>query len=128
MSTNARPDARPRACPGPGVFDPRQGTRREFLLHAGNGFGMVALSFLLGLGLGCAQPMVMSALYAASPPGRQGEVVGMRTTMINASSSFMPLFFGALGTALGIGPILWAMAVILVSGSALAARKRNQKS
>ena len=89
---------------------------------------LIALSFLLGLGLGCAQPMVMSALYAASPPGRQGEVVGMRTTMINASTTFMPLFFGALGTALGIGPILWAMAVMLVSGSALAARKRNQKS
>ncbi len=38
---------------------------------------LIALSFLLGLGLGCAQPMIMAALYAASPlaagaPGRGG--------------------------------------------------------
>jgi len=89
---------------------------------------LIALSFLLGLGLGCAQPMIMAALYAASPPGRQGEVVGMRTTMINASTTFMPLAFGALGTALGIGPILWAMALALVTGSFLARRQRDKKS
>jgi predicted MFS family arabinose efflux permease len=85
---------------------------------------LMALSFLLGLGLGCAQPMVMAALYAASPPGRQGEVVGMRTTMINASTTFMPLAFGALGTALGMGPILWTMAGALLIGGWLAGRRR----
>ena len=86
---------------------------------------LMALSFLLGLGLGCAQPMVMAALYAASPPGRQGEVVGMRTTVINASSTVMPLAFGALGTALGVAPILWAMAGALLVGSWLAGRRRS---
>jgi len=85
---------------------------------------LIALSFLLGLGLGCAQPMIMAALYAASPPGRQGEVVGMRTTMINASQTFMPLAFGAVGTALGMAPILWTMAVALLLGSWLASKRR----
>ncbi|MEO8144461.1 MAG: MFS transporter [Betaproteobacteria bacterium] len=85
---------------------------------------LIALSFLLGLGLGCAQPMIMAALYAASPPGRQGEVVGMRTTMINASQTFMPLAFGAVGTALGMAPILWAMAGALLLGSFLANKRR----
>jgi predicted MFS family arabinose efflux permease len=85
---------------------------------------LIALSFLLGLGLGCAQPMIMAALYAASPPGRQGEVVGMRTTMINASQTFMPLAFGAVGTALGMAPILWTMAGALLLGSWLAGRRR----
>jgi predicted MFS family arabinose efflux permease len=85
---------------------------------------LIALSFLLGLGLGCAQPMIMAALYSASPPGRQGEVVGMRTTMINASQTFMPLAFGAVGTALGMAPILWTMAVALLLGSWLAGRRR----
>jgi predicted MFS family arabinose efflux permease len=86
---------------------------------------LMALSFLLGLGLGCAQPMIMAALYAASPPGRQGEVVGMRTTMINASQTFMPLAFGAVGTALGMAPILWSMAGALLAGSWLASRRRK---
>jgi MFS family permease len=84
---------------------------------------LIALSFLLGLGLGCAQPMIMAALYAASPPGRQGEVVGMRTTMINASQTFMPLAFGAVGSALGMAPILWTMAGALLIGSWLASKQ-----
>jgi predicted MFS family arabinose efflux permease len=89
---------------------------------------LMALSFLLGLGLGSAQPMIMSALYAASPPGRQGEVVGMRTTMINASTTVMPLAFGALGTALGVAPILWAMAGALLAGGWAADRLRRKES
>jgi predicted MFS family arabinose efflux permease len=79
---------------------------------------LMALSFLLGIGLGCAQPMIMALLYAASPAGRQGEVVGVRTTMLNASHTFLPLAFGALGAALGMGPVFWAMSLLLVSGSA----------
>ncbi len=84
---------------------------------------LMAASFLLGLGLGCAQPMTMAALYAASPPGRQGEVVGVRTTMINASSTLMPLGFGAVGAVLGMGPVLWTMAAALLMGSWLAKRR-----
>ena len=95
---------------------------------AKNAAPLIALSFLLGLGLGCAQPMVMAALYAASPPGRQGEVVGMRTTMINASTTFMPLAFGALGTALGLWPILWTMDGALLVGSHLAKKQRRPAS
>jgi predicted MFS family arabinose efflux permease len=85
---------------------------------------LMALSFLLGLGLGCAQPMVMSLLYSASPPGRQGEAVGVRTTMLNASSTFTPLAFGALGTAFGMGPLFWAAAAALLAGGWLAQRRR----
>jgi predicted MFS family arabinose efflux permease len=85
---------------------------------------LIALSFLLGLGLGCAQPMVMAALYAASPPGRQGEVVGVRTTMLNTSTTFMPLAFGAVGTALGISTVFWAVAALLLAGGWLAGRRR----
>jgi MFS family permease len=85
---------------------------------------LIALSILLGLGLGCAQPMVMAALYAASPPGRQGEVVGVRTTMLNTSTTFMPLAFGAIGTALGMAPILWVMAAALLVGGWMANCRR----
>ncbi|MCC6213212.1 MAG: MFS transporter, partial [Burkholderiales bacterium] len=85
---------------------------------------LMALSFLLGLGLGCAQPMVMAVLYSASPPGRQGEAVGVRTTMLNASSTFMPLAFGALGSAVGMAPVFWIVAATLLAGGWLAQRRR----
>jgi predicted MFS family arabinose efflux permease len=84
---------------------------------------LMALSFLLGIGLGSAQPFIMSLLYAASPPGRQGEVIGVRTTMLNGSHTFLPLAMGALGTALGMGPVFWFMAAFLVSGAGFAWRR-----
>ena len=84
---------------------------------------LMALSFLLGLGLGCAQPFIMSLLYAASPPGRQGEVIGVRTTMLNGSHTFLPLAMGALGVALGMGPVFWSMAAFLFCGAGFAWRR-----
>jgi predicted MFS family arabinose efflux permease len=88
---------------------------------------MMAIAFLLGLGLGCSQPMVMSLLYAASPAGRQGEVVGLRTTVLNASSTALPLVFGAVGSALGMGPVFGAISLSLLSGGYAAGRKARRK-
>ncbi len=83
---------------------------------------LMALSFVLGVGLGCAQPFIMSLLYAASPPGRQGEVIGIRTTMLSGSHTVLPLAMGALGAALGMAPVFWSMAAILLGGGWLARR------
>ncbi len=85
---------------------------------------LVALSCALGIGLGCSQPMVMTLLYNTSPPGRQGEAVGVRTTIMNASHAALPLAFGALGTALGMFPVFWAMTVLLGAGAYLVNRRQ----
>lgn len=84
---------------------------------------LIALSFVLGLGMGCSQPVIMSLLYEASPPGRQSEAVGVRTTMINASQTFIPLGSGALSTALGIAPLFWLLAATLFGGAWFARHK-----
>jgi len=84
---------------------------------------LMALSFLLGIGLGSAQPMIMALLYAASPPGRQGEVVGLRSTALGMSTTITPLAYGAAGSAFGIGPVLWVMAGLLLAAGWLAARR-----
>jgi predicted MFS family arabinose efflux permease len=81
-----------------------------FPLARGSVPALMTLSFVLGIGLGCAQPMIMALLYAASPPGRQGEVVGVRTMMLSTSSTVLPLVFGALGAAVGMAPVFLAMA------------------
>jgi MFS family permease len=78
---------------------------------------LIALSFVLGLGMGCSQPVIMSLLYEASPPGRQSEAVGVRTTMINASQTFIPLGSGALSAALGVAPLFWILSAILLGGA-----------
>lgn len=78
---------------------------------------LTAISFLLGLGLGCSQPVIMSLLYEASPPGRQSEAVGVRTTMINASQTFIPLASGVASVTLGTGPLFWMLAATLLAGA-----------
>jgi MFS family permease len=87
---------------------------------------MVALAIALGLGLGSSQPMVMSLLYEAAPPGRAGEAVGVRTTLVNASQTFMPLLFGAVGAIVGMLPVFWSMAGILAGMGWFARRRRRR--
>jgi predicted MFS family arabinose efflux permease len=86
---------------------------------------LMALSFILGLGLGCAQPIIMSLLYEASPPGRQGEAVGLRTSLLNGSHTLIPLASGALSAAAGMAPVFWLLAALLLGG-AWFARQRIQ--
>jgi MFS family permease len=88
---------------------------------------MVALAFVLGVGLGSSQPMVMSLLYDAAPPGRAGEAIGVRTTLVNASQTFMPLVFGALGAALGMVPVFWSMAALLAGVGWFACRQPRRR-
>jgi predicted MFS family arabinose efflux permease len=78
---------------------------------------LLVLSFVLGLGLGSAQPVVMSLLYAASPPGRQGEAVGLRTSLLNGSHTLIPLASGAASTAVGMAPVFWLLAAFLLGGA-----------
>ena len=84
---------------------------------------LMMLSFVLGLGLGAAQPMIMSLLYEVSPRGRQGEAVGLRTMMLNGSHTFIPLLSGALSAAAGTGPVFWIIAFLLGCGAWFAKRQ-----
>jgi MFS family permease len=77
---------------------------------------LMALSFILGMGLGSAQPIIMSQLYEASPPGRQGEAVGLRTSVLNGSHTLIPLVSGAISAAFGMVPAFWLLAALLLGG------------
>lgn len=85
---------------------------------------LMALSFALGIGLGSAQPMVMALLHDAAPKGRTGEAVGLRQMVITTGQTIMPLLFGALGSALGVRTVFWAVALALVVGSRAAKKPR----
>lgn len=77
---------------------------------------LMGLAFVLGVGLGGAQPIIMALLYNQAPPGRGAEAIGVRTLLLNASQAGIPLFFGALGAALGMAPVFWTMALTLLAG------------
>ena len=84
---------------------------------------LMALSFVLGLGLGASQPVIMALLYEASPRGRQGEAVGIRTTMMNGSQTFIPLASGAISAALGMAPVFALIAALLLGGAWFAKKR-----
>jgi sugar phosphate permease len=72
---------------------------------------------LLGLALGCVQPMIMSTLHHITPDERHGEAIALRSMTINLSSTLMPLLFGALGVALGTAWLFWMMSASVAAGS-----------
>jgi predicted MFS family arabinose efflux permease len=77
---------------------------------------LMAVAFLLGLGLGSAQPNVMSLLHDRAPAGRVGEALGLRSTIMNSSHVVLPLVIGAFGSVVGAGAGFWLMAAALVGG------------
>jgi MFS family permease len=85
---------------------------------------LMLLGFGLGLGLGMTQPLLLSLLYAATPEGRSGEAVGIRTGILSLCQTAMPLFFGAIGAALGMAPVFWSMALVLAGGVAFTRSRR----
>jgi MFS family permease len=88
---------------------------------------LMTVAFLLGLGLGAAQPNVMSLLHSRSPEGRVGEALGLRTTIMNSSHVVLPLVFGAFGSVLGAAAMFWMMATLACAGGSAAVRWRKHK-
>ena len=88
-------------------------------------WAMGMVSALLGLALGSVQPMVMSSLHQLLPPDRQGEGLGLRLMLINASSVAMPMVFGTLGAWLGVAAVFWCGALAVGAGSRLAWEMRR---
>lgn len=100
------------------------GTGAVFALYplAHSPWLMGGCAVLLGLTLGSVQPMIMSTLHQMTPDGRYGELIAMRSMVMNASSTALPLFFGAAGTALGAAALFWLVGAAVASGSWLARR------
>jgi MFS family permease len=77
---------------------------------------------LLGLTLGCVQPMIMSMLHQLTPDQRHGEALAFRSMAINGSSTLMPLLFGAVGALTGAGLMFWIVGAAVGVGSWAARR------
>ncbi len=88
---------------------------------------LMAVAFLLGLGLGAAQPNVMSLVHSHAPPGRVGEALGLRSMIIHSSQVVLPLVFGAFGAVLGAAAMFWTMAALVLTGGLAAVRWRKHR-
>jgi MFS family permease len=84
-----------------------------------------AIALVLGLGMGCAQPVTLMLIYSRAPEGRSGEALGMRVTINQFVHIVMPVVFGSLGTILGMAPVFLANALILAGGGLLNREKKQ---
>jgi predicted MFS family arabinose efflux permease len=89
---------------------------------------LAAIAFLLGIGLGCAQPLTIILTYNHAPPGRAGEALGLRLTVNKLAQVVVPLAFGAMGSAFGILPVFWANGVFLLGGGLMSLAQRQRTS
>jgi MFS family permease len=83
------------------------------------GLLLAAVAFILGLGMGCSQPLSLMLIYDRAPPGRSGEALGLRLTINNFMHIAVPMIFGSLGTAFGVAPVFITNAVFLTAGGIL---------
>jgi predicted MFS family arabinose efflux permease len=78
-----------------------------------NVYALMCASFIIGIGTGCAQPVLMAVSYEKSPAGRTGEVTGLRLTANNVARVAIPLLSAAIGVAVGAAPVFWMNALNL---------------
>lgn len=77
---------------------------------------LMPLSFALGLGFGCGQPLAILMTYNRAPAGRTGEALGMRFMVVNFTHMAIPLAFGAMGSALGVVAVFVSNAALMFGG------------
>jgi MFS family permease len=79
---------------------------------------LAASAFVLGLGLGCGQPLSMILSFNAGPPGRSAEAISMRLAVSYGAHVFVPPVFGVIGAAVGgVATIFWTCAAVMGCGS-----------
>lgn len=81
---------------------------------------LMLISFVVGLGIGCGQPLSLLMVYSRAPEGRSGEVLGVRFTVVNSMHLVIPVTFGALSALIGLAPVFIATALLLGAGGQLA--------
>lgn len=86
---------------------------------------LAVVAFLLGIGLGCAQPLTILLTYNHAPPGRSGEALGLRLTVNKLTQIVVPLAFGAVGSAFGLLPVFWANGIFLLAGGVVSLAERR---
>jgi predicted MFS family arabinose efflux permease len=88
-----------------------------------NAYALALLSFALGLGLGCGQPIVTMLTFDRSAAGRSGEALGLRLTVNHLTRVVAPVMFGSIASGLGLLPTFWITASMLGGAGLLGVHK-----
>jgi MFS family permease len=89
---------------------------------------LAVASFIFGIGMGCGQPLTTIMLFSTSAAGRSGETLGLRLTVNNAVRAIGPPLFGFIASALGLTPVFFLNAVMMVLGGVMSRPARKEEA
>ncbi|WP_113702296.1 MFS transporter [Nonomuraea lactucae] len=72
---------------------------------------LAALLFVVGFGLGVGQPLTMSWLAEAAPPGLRGRAMSLRLVGNRTGQVLIPGAAGLVAAGLGVAGVLWVTAL-----------------
>lgn len=87
---------------------------------------LAAVAFVFGLGMGLGIPLTVILMFSRSAEGRSGQALGLRLTSNNFVRVVGPVVFGAVGSAIGVPPVFWINAAMMLVGG-LAMMRRGGK-
>ncbi|RNB88727.1 MFS transporter [Brevibacillus nitrificans] len=96
-----------------------------FIPFVSNEWWLLVLSAIMGVGLGCGQPLSLTTTYNASPKTRTGEVLGLRLASNRLSQLIAPLFFGVIGSWGGLVAVFYISGAFLLGGAFLTKEKQS---
>ncbi|MCW2239826.1 MFS transporter [Azospirillum canadense] len=88
-------------------------------------YPLLWVSLVLGATIGLGVPISLALIYAAAPPGRINESVGLCMAITNFLQTISPLALGFTVTRFGLAPMIGILALGMVGTSIIAIRGRN---
>ena len=92
----------------------------------GNAILLALIAFWFGLGMGIGMPLTVILMYSRTTEGRSGQTLGLRLTTNNLVRVTGPIVFGIAGTALGLPPVFWINAALMMGGGLLSLSQQDQ--
>ena len=89
-----------------------------------NPYALAVIAFVLGLGVGTTEPIMLSLLYVLTPSGRIAEALGLHKTVRHATHLVVPIVFGSVGAVLGYTAVFLSNAALLTFSGYLTSRVR----
>ncbi len=88
---------------------------------------LLAIAFVLGLGLGVANPSILSLLQSHAPAGRAAEAFGIRSTLSNLTHFALPMAYGTILAAMSVAMLFYACSGVMLATMGLTLFAKEKK-
>ena len=88
---------------------------------------LLMIATLLGLGLGVANPSIMSIVQTTAPAGRAGEAFGIRAVIANGTHFALPMAYGTILAAVTVASLFYICAGLMGATVLMAAKADREE-